>query len=284
MNRIEVLPRSQRGPTRSQRISSVTWAFFRMGMRETISYPMAIVLSQTSILVSVVGLAFLSKLIHPSASIGPSYLSFATTGFAGSQIVLGAMMGLGQELDATIQQGRMEMLLIEPVSWKLVPIALGAWPAVYRLSGVAPIFLLAGLLGVTFQVSHIPLLILLVILGSVAGLALGTCAGSLRVLSKKSDPISTLYFIASGLFSGQAFPITLLPTALRDLSWLFPSTYLISGLRSGLVVQSGTVYGPNLLDAVIVLATICMILLPIGMILFRRSLELGRRYGLLAGY
>ena len=284
MTRPHNIPKSPLEPPRFKRIALVTWGFFRMGMRATISYPMGVVLFQASILVTVVTIAFLSKLIQPSASIGPSYLGFAATGFAGSQVVLGPLLGLGQELDATIQQGRMEMLLIEPISWKLIPIALGAWPAIYRLSNVISIFLLVTLLGVSFQGSHLPLVILLVILGSIAGIGLGSCAGSLRVLSKKSDPISTVYVIVSGLISGQTFPITLLPTPLRDLAWLFPSTYVISGLRSGLIPQSTSVYGPDLNESTFALSVICVLLVPTGMILFRRSLEVGRSYGLLAGY
>ena len=103
-------------------------------------------------------------------------------------------------------------------------------------------------------------------------------------LSKRTDPIIALYTMASGLLSGATFPIELLPTPIRVLSYMLPQTYVISALRQLLMTDPEGIQGPNGPQAVALLALFLVIVYPLAFWLFGRALEYARRIGTLAGY
>jgi ABC-2 type transport system permease protein len=115
-------------------------------------------------------------------------------------------------------------------------------------------------------------------------LVIGVSAGAVRVIAKRSDPVATLYVVAASVLSGAAVPINVFPFWLRVVSWFFPSTYVISGMRKALMPEASGVYGPTPDQAMLLLLGICVIVFPVSLWLFGRSLEVGRRYGVLAGY
>ncbi|MGH9291688.1 MAG: ABC transporter permease [Acidimicrobiales bacterium] len=269
---------------RSRRAVVVTWAFVRMGARATFSYPLSFILMQASVVLSVIAYVFLGRLIHSSAAVGPDYLSFAAIGLAAAQLCAAGVLGLGQELDWAIEQGRLEMLLIEPVSWRLIPLALGTWPCIYR-AFMAGVILLASLgLGAQFVPGQIPAVLALSVLAVLTGLAIGVTAGAIRVLAKRGDPIASIYMMLAMVFTGQFVPLNVFPLPLRVLAWFFPNTYVIAGMRKALMPHASGIYGPDTGQAILLLLAFCAVLLPLGLWIFGRSLELGRRYGMLAGY
>jgi ABC-2 type transport system permease protein len=106
----------------------------------------------------------------------------------------------------------------------------------------------------------------------------------LRVLAKRGDPIAVIYTMATYVLSGQFVPINLFPLPLRVAAWVFPNTYLNAGLRKALEPNAGHVYGPDPAQALLLLLVFSAVLLPLALWVFGRSLEAGRRYGVLAGY
>lgn len=269
---------------RARRGAGVAGAFVRMGVRATFSYPLGFALFVFGELLSVVSFLFLGHYLRASPAIGPSYLSFASIGLVSSQVVLAGILGLGVELDAAVQQGRMEMLLIEPVSWRVLPAGLAVWPVVYRVSAALLVFLSAWALGARFRLSGFPISIVLVLLAAAAGVAVGILAGSVRILSKRADPVAILYALAASLLAGSFVPLNDFPAPLRVLAWVLPTTYLNAGLRKALLAHSAGIYGPSPAAAVVLLGSFVAVVLPFSLWLFGRSVEAGRRLGVLAGY
>jgi ABC-2 type transport system permease protein len=271
-------------PARSRRMAIVTWAFIRMGAIATLSYPLAFVLLQVSSVLQVVAFVFLAHLTVHSADLGSGYLAFAAIGLAAGQTMSGGILGLGQELDWAIQQGRLEMILIEPVSWRLIPVALAAWPTLYRVATGVVIFLGAWAFGAIFTFHDMATVVGLVVLGVAGGLVIGLFAAGLRVLAKRGDPIAAIYAMATYVVSGQFVPINVYPLPLRVAAWFFPNTYVYAGLRKALEPNASHVYGPDPAQAMLLLLAFSAVLLPLALWLFGRTLQVGRRYGVLAGY
>jgi hypothetical protein len=65
---------------------------------------------------------------------------------------------------------------------------------------------------------------------------------------------------------------------------MFPATYAIAGLRKTLMPDASGVWGPDPAQAILILGVFCLIFLPLALWVFGRTLEFGRRYGVLAGY
>lgn len=259
-------------------------AFVRMGYLEAISYPMGTALGQIGTAIALLSSFFLSRIVHNGPSVGGSYFSFVLVGVIGQMAVAGAFQGIGVALDSTIQQGRLETVLIEPIRWPLIPIALGAWPAILQVIQIGVAICIGLLLGVRLEPGGAPWAALLVVMGLAVGLAMGLLAASIRILAKRSDPIWLVYSFMSALLSGAAIPINLLPLPLRMASWVLPSTYVIAGLRKLLMPDGAGVYGITVSGDLLIVSILTVILGALAATAFTRSLDAGRRLGVLAGY
>lgn len=272
-------------PERFLRGVRVVWAFFVLGYGLAISYPMSFAMNQLGIVLPVVTFYFVSKLVPgvSGASRGGDYFTFVVLGLVATNVLMAGLQSFGRELDLAVQQGRFEMLLTEPVGWKLLPIGLATWPAVWRLASSAAAILVSALLGARYQWSGLAWAVLIAVLGSVAGLSIGVLSGGIRVLSKRSDPILALYTLAGSVVGGVFFPVALIPGWLRWASFLVPQTYLAAGLRAALTPTT-TFGGPSATEAVVGLACFAAVLLPLSLWLFERWLDVGRRVGVLGSY
>lgn len=269
---------------RSSSLVLTAAAFLRMGFQTTASYPMSFALSQAGTAFSVLGIFFMSRIVRTSPIVADNYVGFVVTGIAGQALVANALQGVGLELDAAIQQGRLETLLIEPIRWPAIPAFLALWPITLSFVQAAATILIGVALGVHVNLLGLLPAVPLVILASLSGLALGVLAGSVRILAKRSDPVWLVYSLLSGLVGGVSVPINVLPPALRALSWCFPTTYVVSGLRKFLLPHAQSVYGLPGAWSLAVLAAIITPLAIVAAACFGKSIQLGRRLGVLAGY
>jgi len=265
-------------------LRGVAAAFVRMGIQATISYPMSFVLSQAGLVIGVVTVFFLSRIVRSGPDVGGHYLAFVAVGIVGQTLVAGALQGVSLALDQTIQQGRLEMLLIEPLRWWLIPVGLAIWPMMLTIGEVVLVLVVALALGVSIVPPGLVEALPLVALGLSSGLGLGLLAASVRVLAKRSDPVWLVYNIVSGLVAGTSVPINVLPAPLRALSWLLPTMYVDSGMRKLVLPHAAAVYGPSPLWANLALLLVVVPLAIAGIVAFNRSVGLGRRLGVLAGY
>lgn len=259
-------------------------AFFDMAFLTAVNYPLDFAMSAVRPLIPVVTFFFVAQLVANGPSVGGDYFSFVVIGVLVTEALTGALAGFGHEVQSAVQQGRFEMLLVQPVPWRLLPFGLAGWPVISRaiFAGVAAI--VSIVLGADYEWSALPLSLALFVLALGASLAIGVLSGAIGVLSKRSDPVLTLYTLAAAILSGVAFPIELLPGPLRALSWLVPHTYVISGMRKVLLPAGSSVPGPTVLQAVVGLSLFNLIVFPIVMWLFGRILEAGRETGVLSGY
>ncbi len=269
---------------RALRGRQIARAFFDMGFLTAVNYPLDFAMSAVRPLIPVVTFFFVAQLVTNGPSVGGDYYSFVIIGVLVTEALTGALAGFTHEVQSAVQQGRFEMLLVEPVPWRLLPFGLAGWPVISRaiFAGVAAI--VAIVLGADYQWSALPVSLALFGLALGASLAIGVLSGAIGVLSKRSDPVLTLYTLVAGILSGVAFPIELLPAPLRALSWLVPHTYVISGMRKVLLPEGSGVPGPTVLQAVFGLSLFNLIAFPIVMWLFGRIMEAGRKTGVLSGY
>lgn len=269
---------------RARRGGQISRAFFDMGYSTAIAYPITFAMSAIQALIPAFTFFFIAQLVADSPSVGGDYYSFVVIGFLITQAFGSALGGFTSEMQTAVQQGRFEMLLVEPVRWRLLPFGLAQWPIANRLVFVALAGGLSLLLGARFAWNGLPLALVLFILGLAASLAIGVISGAIGVLSKRSNPILTMYTLVAGILSGVAFPIELLPAPIRALSWLIPHTYAITGIRHLLLAEGQTVPGPTVGQALIALTLFNLLMYPIVMWAYGRIMETGRRTGVLSGY
>lgn len=266
-------------------VGRVASAFLRVAIARAASYPMSFVMSELAALIPIFVYFFVARLVdHSGPSVGGDYFTFAVIGIITTHALNGGLQGFGHELDVAIKQGRFEALLVEPVPWRALPLGLAEWPMLVRTSAAGLAFLMAMTLGADLlAVGFFPALLIL-LLGTLATLSIGIIAASIKSLSKESDPVLVLYQLAASVLAGAFFPLSLLPPAIRALSYTIPHTYVIQAMRRVLMPAGETLPGLSAEQAILMLLGFDLIFFPVALWLFGRSLEVGRRLGILGGY
>jgi ABC-2 type transport system permease protein len=260
-------------------------AFFRMGYKTAVSYPLSFGVTQVTTVVPVIVYFFISRLVRTDlAQVGGGYFTFIVIGVACERVLGGGLAGLGDEMESAIREGRLETLLIQPVDWRLLPLGLAEWPIAWALINVVALGAISVGLGAQYQVAALPGVLIIAVLGVTATLSVGIVAVSVKVLAKRTDPILTLYGLATAILSGAFYPLGQLPHLLRDLSWVVPDTYVISAARHLLMREGGHTGGPSTWTAVVTLLAFDVVAVPASLWVFSRLLEYGRRAGVLSGY
>lgn len=241
-------------------------------------------MSQISNFLPILIYFFVSDLVGPARAFGGDYFSAVVVGLIGVKLLDSGLRGFGAQMDVAINRGWLEMFLVEPVRWRFLPIAMSQWPNAQGIFAVVTMLALAVALGANFEVSGIPIALVIGALGMFAGLAIGTMSAAIKVLAKSGDPVLMLYTLMAQLFSGVYFPVENLPGGLRWVSYLMPHTYVIQGLRKALLVDGPQLPGPSSGSIVVTLAIFSVLAYPLAIWIWGRALEYGRKLGVLSGY
>ena len=258
--------------------------FLRLDFIQAISYPLSFAMSQVAVLVPVIIYFFVAQLlVRPPSSVGGDYFTYVVIGLAGFGILGGGLRGFGSRLELALQQGQFEAMLIEPIKWRLLPFAMTQWSLI--LGTILGLIVLAfgGLLGAEYALAGIPSAMAIVALAMVASVAIGALSASLLLLAKRSRNVLALYTLAASILSGVFFPVEMLPEAVQKLSWVIPHTYAINALR-GVLMAEPPQDAMSLTTSLIALIIFNVIVFPLAIWLFGRSLEEGRKYGMLGSY
>jgi ABC-2 type transport system permease protein len=273
--------RKRRSPNRPT--PSIAVAFLRMDAIEEFSYPMSLVLSELGTVLPVLVSFFIGDLVGESAEVGGDYFTFAVLGLAISAMLHGALSGFGGNLQRALNRGSLETLLVEPVPWTFLPFAMNLWHTMMGILQGTLIMLIGLLLGADYLPGGWWQFLVLLVLGILACTAIGIVSAAILVISKRSKPFLTLYGMAASLLAGSVFSVSQLPDWLQPLAWAIPHTYVINASRAVLMEDPGTFYIP-FDTAVIALLIFNVVVLSGGLWLFSRSLEYGRKMGMLSGY
>lgn len=271
--------------TRSRSIGRSAHAFYAVGKSDALAYPLAFMLSVFSRLTNVFLYYFVARIVTTDESVvAGGYFAFSVVGTL-VLWVLGAGLELfGTFVQRTIDQGHLELYLVQPINWKVLPFLWFQWLVVERLiAGVATVAV-AYALGVRFQTDRLATTVLVLVLGIAATHAIGIIAASVRLLSKRADPVLLGYTVASTVFSGLFVPVQVLPPFLQSVSWLIPHTYVVDALRQLLLEGGEESSRISVASAILALTLFSAVAYTVGLFLFGRSLHYARERGILGSY
>ncbi|HLF43213.1 MAG TPA: ABC transporter permease [Acidimicrobiia bacterium] len=270
---------------RARRGAQIGSAFFHIGVRDSLNYPLALVMQGLATFVPIVTFMFVAELVGDNgADVAFDYYTFVVLGIATMSVLGVTLNSFGGAMLNFVTQGQLEMFLVEPMPWRALPFALVPWPTFQAFATASAMVLLSIPLGAEYALSGVPIAILIVLMGFAATLAVGILGASIKVLSKRTDPVLQLYTIAASVLSGAFFPLELLPPWIRAFSWVIPHTYVIQALRRVLMPQGEVLAGPTAWQAIGALAIFSLVMYPIALWVFGRTLEYGRKIGALSGY
>jgi ABC-2 type transport system permease protein len=283
----DVAPVRRRGAglvAQARRAWQVTTAFTWLGYTEELAYPLNFALKQAQPIFTVVVYYYVSLLVDSGPNVASDYYSFVVIGAVVIRMLDSGLGSFSSTLEATVNQGRLESLLVEPIRWKLIPFGLASWSILTSAITSAVMAGLGVLIGVDIELDGVLMATLILALGIGASHALGIIAAAVKLISKRGNPFVTLYGMAVVLLCGLMFPVSSLPAPLRALSYLLPPTYAIQGIRRTLLPGGDGLTGPSTMTSALALAGFCVVVYPVSLWLYGRSVDVGRRYGTLAGY
>lgn len=270
-------------PSRPMRPAAVAAAFLRMDFVEDVSYPLWLILQHLALIVPVFIYYFIGELVGSAATVGGDYFTFAMIGLAVTTVLQAALTGFGWALGRAQDRGTFETLLVEPVPWTVLPFAMNLWRVLLGVVSGAIVFAIGLALGAQIDIGGVPAFLLILVLGLLASVGIGTVTAAFMVLSKRAQPLVVLYGLAASVLAGALFSVEQLPRALQYVSWAIPHTYVINAAREALMADPGSFTVP-VGTAVIALGVFDAIALTGGLWLLSRSMQYARKMGLLSGY
>lgn len=256
----------------------VVVAFTRLDMIDDLSYPASFVFRFISPLISVC-LYFFQALFLDR----PDAYTATLIGVSVALALQMALGGLSGRIQLVQDRGTLEPVLVEPVPWWALPLTMNLWLSLNGVITMALMLVTGVALGAEIMLSGLPAFLLILLLGILACNAIGILSASLLVLAKKAGAVVALYGLAASLLGGALFSIEVLPDWLRPLSYAVPHAYVISASREVLDPnQIGT--GMSLSAALIGLVSFIIVVYPISLWFFTKSLGYARRMGLLGSY
>jgi len=268
-----------------RRTRQVAAAFIRMGYLLEFSYPLAFVMTQAQALLPVFIYFFVARLVpHHGPSVGGDYFTFVVIGALSVRILGAGLNDLGTQVNDAIQQGQFEMLLVEPVRWRALPLGMAQWPLVVRAVTSVITLAITVFMGAHYRATGVPLALVITLLGAFASLAIGSLALSVKVLAKRSDPVLAVYGVIVQVLAGAYFPVKFLPLPLRVISYALPHTYVIAANRAVLMPHGSSLPGPSPATAVIGLVCFSVVGYAFALWLLGRTFDYARRIGVLGGY
>ena len=261
--------------TTGQKLRDLFAAYLRLDVIEEIMFPASNALAYLALVVPAFMYYFQSIFLHTRSQ----YMSILI-GVAVAAGLQEALTGLTTRLQFAQERGVLETYLIEPISWRLIPLGMNVWKSFVGIVITLITIAIGCALGGRIDFSGLPLFFVLLLLGVLASNGLGLFAASFLILFKRGSPVMAVYGLLGALVGGSLFSITVLPPAIRWASYLAPQAYVISGARSLLTPHAGAAAMPLWLPFVVLgLASVLSIIT--GLWVFERALHRAQVMGIL---
>lgn len=210
------------------------------------------------------------------AAYGGDYFGFAVLGMAALGPMDTALSEMSRRVRDAQVDGTLDPILVTPIGPLRAVLYPCAWPILWSCVRAVGFVATAALFGMPLHAGGIPAALAAFGLGMAIYLSLGLLSASFTVVFKRGDPVAWGVEQASILLGGVVFPIAVLPGPLRILSGWLPMTPLLDVSRRALLLGAPlSETAPSLLP----LGLAAVVLVPVGVFVFRRALDRARDEG-----
>jgi len=190
---------------------------------------------------------------------------------------------LGQALtlvQKTINPWALEEVLVSPTRLSTFIIGSSIWGFIWSTVVVA-VYLVIGVtfFGVLLSVNVLGTLIVLA-LGITTFIGISMIGSGVLILTKQGDPVTALMTIAISLFGNVFFTPQILPSFLQTIAYVTPPYYFFTDIRFMLLGSTITSILPDLE----ILALMCLIIVPVGYVIYAWCLRTARKNGTLSWF
>ncbi len=183
-------------------------------------------------------------------------------------------------IQRTINPWALEEVLVSPTRLTTFIVGSSLWGFIWS-TGVIAVYLAVGIFafGITLSVNVVGTLLVLALgIGTFIGFSM--IGAGILILTKQGDPVTTLITIATGLFGNVLFPPQVMPAQLQVISYFVPQYYFFTCIRLMLTGWSIQQIMPQLLTLILM----CIVILPLGYLIYSWCMKTARKNGTLSWF
>ncbi len=261
--------------------------FIKRGFIINFSYRVYVILGILGLLVGVLRFGFMAKFVQEGntfpalAPYGGDLMAYLVTGTAYMSYVGISLNSFRNAIRSEQMMGTLEYLLMSDTPLWQILLFSGISDFIWTTLNVGAVFVfLALIFGIKLNV-NIALAIFILMLSMVCIGGIGLISAGIIMVTKKGDPVSWVFTTLSGLVSGVLFPVEILPTWMRWISYFLPVTYALSALRKALLIEASF---QDVTGEVLMLVVMSAVTVPTGFYVFRLGFDKAREKGSLVEY
>ena len=265
---------------------SKLWAILRRDARLALSYPMTFWMQWVSIVISVTGFYYVSKLVAPTTALGSngrisSYFAYVVVNMAFLTVLNGALGGFSRSIRSDQLMGTLEAIIATKTPLTTLAIGSSLWTLFVCVIQATLYVAIAAVL-FRMDISHVnaALALIAALLSVACTAAFGILSAAVVVVTKQNPPTSLFVGGAASMLAGVLFPVSMLPPPLQWISWLLPLTHGLNAVRAAFQGSSRLDVTPDLAW----LAVVAALVLPIALFAFKSAVKFAAREGTLAHY
>ncbi|ABP95043.1 MULTISPECIES: ABC transporter permease [Metallosphaera] len=209
-----------------------------------------------------------------------NYTAFVVIGLAFQGYVSSTITTISQRLRNEQLYGTIEYYVLSEGGVLSFLVYSALWGFTINSVNAGVILGIGEMLHVHFEINPVSTLVVFALLLSSA-LGLSMISAGFTMLVKQGNPISFFFSTFTTLMSGTVFPVTVLPSWIKEISLAIPLTWALNGLR--LTMLDGYGIG-GVGEIVLVLVLFNAVLLPLGGWFYLYSFNRSRRKGTLSEY
>jgi ABC-2 type transport system permease protein len=261
--------------------------FFRRDIAIWLSYRVQLVLGFLSGFVGIIQFGLIGKFIAGGnyfpmiEKYGGDVLAYFITGTVFMSYTNLALSTFKASIQREQSMGTLEYLLLsETPFWELFTFNFLSSFMFTSINIIIMFFALVWLFSVHITPNiFATFVVLIVTMFPLSGI--GLLSAAMVVVTKRGDPIGWIYSTTAGIFSGIYFPVEILPTWIRPVSYFLPTTFGMDLSRKTLI-KGYTL--TQIKDGLLILIVMGILLLPLGIIVFQTNLRKAQKEGTLVWY
>jgi ABC-type polysaccharide/polyol phosphate export systems, permease component len=261
-------------------------AYIRASWLSASSYRVSMVLSLLGVVGAIIPVYFIAKALQPMMGRviqgeAHQYFAFVLVGTITFSFIPLAVKGLPDAITSSINNGTMEAVLGTPTSMPVMFAGMMGYSFIWTFVRAVLTLLAGWMLGASIAWNQVPLAVLVLALLIMAYVPIGLISASSYLAFRTAGPIATGVMILSTLLGGVYYPAKAVPAWLQHISGFIPLTYGLRALRK-VILEGASLRTVGADVAMLLLMTV--VLLGIGLWVFKSAMSYARRIGSLGYY
>lgn len=262
------------------------WALLRVDALQAATYRLRLALSVGGMLVAVVPLYYIAGALQTTVADairgeGHQYFGFVLIGSVVVSLVGVSTNALPQAIGSGVSTGFLESLFTTRSRRSAILVGLTSYAILWTLLRGALVLGFGAAMGAAFHWTALGPALVIILLIITVHWAIGLLGGAMVLLYRTAGPLSSAVVLSTTLIAGVYFPTRSLPAWLQWAPPFVPATYGLRALRRVFIEGSPLA---DVLPDVMILVGLAIVLLTMGVAVFRLALGHALRTGSLSQY